>query len=61
SVSEGDDVVQGQVIGTLGNTGISTGPHLDFQIWLGTDVVDPAAFLKISNDWQRWSGNRPLE
>lgn len=61
SISEGEDVVQGQVIGTLGNTGISTGPHLDFQIWLGTDVVDPAAFLKISNDWQRWAGNRPVE
>lgn len=61
SVSEGAEVVQGEVLGTLGNTGISTGPHLDFQIWLGTDVVDPAAFLKISNDWQRWSGNRPTE
>ena len=58
SVSEGEEVVQGSVLGTLGNTGISTGPHLDFQIWLGTDVVDPAAFLKISNDWHRWSGNR---
>ncbi|MFP4300684.1 MAG: M23 family metallopeptidase [Spirochaetaceae bacterium] len=58
SVSEGEEVVQGAVLGTVGNTGISTGPHLDFQIWLGTDVVDPAAFLKISNDWHRWSGNR---
>ena len=55
TVSEGQDVIQGQRIGTLGNTGISTGPHLDFQIWLGTDVVDPSAFLKISNDFRRWS------
>lgn len=58
-VNEGQDVVQGGVVGTLGNTGLSTGPHLDFQIILGTDVIDPAQFLKISRQqFQRWSGNR---
>ncbi len=58
AVSEGQEVKQGQRIGTLGTTGISTGPHLDFQIWIGTEVVDPAAFLKISNSFARWTGNR---
>lgn len=61
-VSEGQDVHQGESMGTLGNTGLSTGPHLDFQIWLGTDVVDPAAFLKISTpDFKRWTGNRYVD
>lgn len=58
-VEEGQDIVQGGIIGTLGSTGISTGPHLDFQIILGTDVIDPAQFLKISRQqFERWAGNR---
>lgn len=52
-VTEGQDVVQGERIGILGNTGISTGPHLDFIVMLGTDVVDPAVFLTISNQFER--------
>ncbi len=49
TVSEGEEVFQGQRIGTLGSSGTATEPYLDFQIWLGTDVVDPAAFLQISH------------
>lgn len=45
TVREGEDLVQGQQIGTLGSTGLSTGPRLDFVIKIGTDAVDPASFL----------------
>jgi murein DD-endopeptidase MepM/ murein hydrolase activator NlpD len=47
-VQEGQDVVQGQRIGTMGSSGLSTGTHLDFQIRIGTEVIDPAHFLKLS-------------
>lgn len=58
-VNEGDEVVQGQRIGTMGNTGMSTGTHLDFQIWIGTENIDPAYFLKLSKpDFNRRTRNR---
>lgn len=47
-VVEGQEVSQYQPLGTMGNSGISTGTHLDFQIWIGTENVDPAYFLKLS-------------
>lgn len=47
-VQEGQEVVQGEMVGRLGNTGLSTGAHLDFQIRIGTENIDPAYFLKLS-------------
>ena len=58
-VQEGDEVVQGQRIGTLGNSGLSTGAHVHFEIILGNQVLDPVSFLKISNNFKRWTGDRP--
>jgi len=48
-VYKGQKVEQGQVIGTIGNTGLTTGPHLHYEIHLGTDVIDPLQFLNIRN------------
>ncbi|MCA1753889.1 MAG: M23 family metallopeptidase [Spirochaeta sp.] len=53
NVSEGDLVEQGQQIGSLGSSGLSTGPHLHFEVHLGENVIDPAPFLKMSNEFVR--------
>jgi murein DD-endopeptidase MepM/ murein hydrolase activator NlpD len=46
-VSRGQKVKQGQVLGLLGNTGLTTGPHLHYEVHLGTGVIDPLKFLNI--------------
>lgn len=40
-ISQGTRVTQGQVIGYVGSTGTSTGPHLDYRIWKNGVNIDP--------------------
>jgi murein DD-endopeptidase MepM/ murein hydrolase activator NlpD len=44
-VHAGEAVRAGQIIGTVGNTGHSTGPHLHFEIRKNGEPLDPLIFL----------------
>ena len=46
-VHAGQRVQQGEVIGHIGNTGLSTGPHVHYEVHLGSDVVDPYKYINI--------------
>ncbi len=45
AVKEGDVVRRGSVIGFVGSTGYSTGPHLHWEVRVLGQVVDPAPFI----------------
>ncbi|MEU4322551.1 M23 family metallopeptidase [Nocardia fluminea] len=46
TVSQGERVMAGDQIATMGNRGFSTGPHCHFEVWLnGTDKIDPIPWL----------------
>lgn len=49
-VHSGQTVKQGQGIGILGNTGVSTAPHTHYEVIMGRGYLDPTDYL--------WSGAR---
>ncbi len=49
-VKKGDFVERGQIIGMMGSTGRSTGPHLHYTIKYKTKIVNPIGYMEVSVD-----------
>jgi len=45
-VVAGERVVKGQLIGYVGSTGRSTGPHLHYEVRVGGEAVDPRPYMQ---------------
>jgi murein DD-endopeptidase MepM/ murein hydrolase activator NlpD len=48
-VDAGETVQKGTVIGRVGSTGRSTGPHLHYETRIDGDAADPTRFLKVGH------------
>jgi murein DD-endopeptidase MepM/ murein hydrolase activator NlpD len=46
-VDVGETVQMGSVIGRVGSTGRSTGPHLHYETRIDGDATDPLRFLRV--------------
>ena len=53
AVAQGDRVRKGDVIGYVGSTGRSTGPHLHYEVRIAGKAVDPAPFMHETIDQTR--------
>jgi murein DD-endopeptidase MepM/ murein hydrolase activator NlpD len=49
SVADGDTVKRGDVIGYVGMSGRSTGPHLHYEVWVHNTPVNPYKFLRTTS------------
>lgn len=46
AVADGQALTAGAPIGAVGSTGLATGPHLHYEVWRGSEHIDPTALLE---------------
>ena len=49
-VKEGQEVAEGAILGSLGSSGRSTGPHLHYEVRVDGEPVDPERFLRAGEE-----------
>lgn len=59
----GDTVVEGEILGVIGSSGYSTGPHLHFEVWEDSsysNLIDPyAGTCNNMNVQTKWQNQKP--
>ena len=53
-VDEGQNVTAGEVIGMVGSSGRSTGPHLHYEVRHNGEAIDPLRFIKVGKKLSRY-------
>jgi murein DD-endopeptidase MepM/ murein hydrolase activator NlpD len=44
-VTEGQSIRAGATIGLVGSTGMTSGPHLHYEVWHGSQNMDPSGLI----------------
>lgn len=56
----GQSVSRGDLLGAVGDTGLSTGPHLHFEVHVQGGPVDPEAWMLAYENAEDWAWLKPI-
>ena len=61
AVTAGDQVRRGQVIGYIGLSGRSTGPHVHYEVRIQNIPVNPHKYLRMTMDQMDTADAKPID